>query len=142
MARRNWPTFDWRRWLLGGRSSWRRVVLAGIGGGVALALVAALVASMFGGGSGSLDDEEPTATAPVFVPVDDEPIATLPPVDVAPSPTPTLMPALPTEAPPTDLTPVPSATVVAPVATPTLVPEPTPTFVPEEASPTPDETLY
>ncbi|MCH8065027.1 MAG: hypothetical protein IIC90_04280 [Chloroflexi bacterium] len=134
MALRRRPAFDWRRWLLGGRNSWRRIVLAGIGGGVALALVAALVAALFsvvgGSGSGSLDDEEPTAAAPVFVPADDEPIPTLPPVDVVASPTPT---------PPAEASPEPSATFVAPVATPTLAPEPTPTLVPEEVLPTSTE---
>ncbi len=139
MARRSRPAFDWRRWSLGGRNSWRRVVLAGICGGVALALVAALVAALFsaigGGGSGSLDDEEPTAVAPVFVPIDDEPIAPDPPLDVVASPTP---------APPAGASPEPSATVVAPVATPTLLPErtPTPTLVPEEVLPTQTRTLY
>ena len=131
--------FAWLRRLVGGRNSWRRVVLAGIGGGVALALVVALVAALLsaggGGGSGSLDDEEPAATAPVFVPVDDEPIvtATALPIDVT---------VAPTSAPATDLPPEPSATAVAPVATPTLVPEPTPTSVPEKVLPTPDEPLY
>ena len=127
MARRSRPAFDWRRWPLGGRNSWRRVVLAGIGGGVALALLAALVSALVGGGSGSLDDEEPTAAAPVFVPVDDEPITTEPPGDEPPAPT--LVP--PTEAPPERSPTIPEATSTAeseatPIGTVTPpLPEPT-----------------
>ena len=57
---RNWRCY------LGPPNSWRRVVLTGIGGGAALALVAALIASVVGGGGfGSLDKKEPTAVAPV-----------------------------------------------------------------------------
>jgi hypothetical protein len=55
---------SWRRYL-GPPNSWRRVVLTGVGGGVALALVAALIASVVGGGGfGSLDKKQPTAVAP------------------------------------------------------------------------------
>jgi hypothetical protein len=111
-SRRPRPEPNWRRYL-GPPNSWRRVVLAGIGGGVALAVFAALlVAFVGGGGGGSL---APNATlvpissggnvgAPTSEPVVDTPTAELPteaatPVSTEPAPTETAAPAEPTETP-------------------------------------------
>lgn len=120
------PQPAWRRWLLGGKDSWRRIVLAGIGGGVALAVVGALAVSFIGdGGGGALDSREPTAIAPgigpggppIVPPVDDFP--TLPPEEV------------PTEALPTE--PVPTEPVEVPTEEPTFEPVPTePIEIPTE----------
>ncbi len=127
MTRRDASEFGKTGGLLGGPSSWRRIVLAGVGGGVALALGAALAASLIGGGSGSLDHGlDPTAAAPLVFPDVEQPEATDLPVEVEPDAT--LPPA--TEAPPD-----PTATEEqAPVT-----PIPTPTAVIEEPSPAPTE---
>jgi len=122
------PQPAWRRWLLGGRDSWRRIVLAGIGGGMALAVVGALAVSFIGdGGGGTLDKSQPTAIAPgigpggppIVPPVDDFP--TLPPEEI------------PTEAPvevPTEPIEVPTE---PPIEEPTLEPVPTePVEIPTE----------
>ncbi len=103
------------RWL-GDSNSWRRVVSAGIVGGIALAILAALVSSICSGGSGSIEEERPTVAAPEEPPIDIEP-------PTAPD------------------TVEPAATDVAVAeATPTDVVEPSPTFpVAEETEPPPTE---
>ena len=116
------PAARWLRRLLGESGSWRRIVLAGIGAGVALAFVGALVAALVNdSGSGSLDPELPTPVAPSGGPVD------APPPDEGPPP-PTLPPEVlpPTEpppAPPTATEPPPPPTQPPPPPTPTLVPQ-------------------
>ena len=124
---------NWRRYL-GPPNSWRRVIATGVGGGVALALVAALIASAVGGGGfGSLDKKQPTAVAPVSNSSDvaDD---TQPPADVpVEEPTVEAPVDVPTEEPTVE---------EAPVDTPTeeVVPTDTPVKeVPTEAPP-PDET--
>ena len=128
MARSDRPQGRWRR-LLGGPDSWRRIALAGIGGGVALAFVAALVAALIrGSGSGSLDPKTSTPVAPADGPVDAAP-ATQPP----PSETP------PIETPPAEPSPTETSSETPPPApTPTEPPiEPTETPVGEEPTPEP-----
>jgi hypothetical protein len=123
------PERNWRRYL-GPPNSRRRVVWTGIVGGVALALVAALIATAVGGsGFGSLNKTQPTAAAPVsnssdgadqsqpptVEPATDTPVeaptdvATDTPVDEAPVDTPTEVPVVPTDTPvdeaPTDVPP-------------------------------------
>lgn len=98
--------------------------MAGIGAGVALALIGALVAGFAGGGFGSLDDDGPTAIAPGAGqgggPVEQEP--TLAPE--APTPTEELVePTEPAEPTPAEVEP--TATTAPAAATPTLPPEPT-----------------
>ena len=97
------------RWL-GDSNSWRRVVSAGIVGGIALAVLAALVSSICSGGSGSFEDERPTVVdpGPGVIPIDTEP-----PLAVD----------------------TPEPTAVDPDATDAVVEESTPTDV-VEASPT------
>jgi hypothetical protein len=123
------PERNWRRYL-GPPNSWRRVVWTGIGGGVALALVAALIATAVGGrGFGSLNNAQPTGGAPITnssdvasnteaptpEPATDTPVEqpndviTATPVEEAPVDTPTEEPVVPTDTPvdetPTDVPP-------------------------------------
>jgi len=118
-----------QRWL-GSRNSWRRIILTGIAGGMALAILAVLVSSVCGGGSGSLDEDEPTAV----------PTA----VDVGPGANvPTDVP-IETDVPVLD-TPAPTATdepVLEPTATAEVTPSPTPPLATETAvAPTPEATV-
>ena len=110
----------WRR-LLGGRDSWRRVVLGGAAVGVTLAFVAALIAGLVNvGGGGSLGPETPTGVpAPIGGGYTEIPEAT--PTEVL----------VPTEPLPTELEPT---LPLEPTETPFV--EPTETFVPEEPTPT------
>ncbi len=73
MGRRRSPPSR-ERWL-GETNSWRRVVSAGIVGGIALAILAALASSICSGGSGSLEDERPTVAdpGPGVIPIETEP---------------------------------------------------------------------
>lgn len=126
MARFDRPRGGWRRWLFGS-DAWWRIVAAGIVAGVAVAFLAALVAAFVGGGTGSLDDEGPTAMAPASGPVDGAPVDTAIPAEETPAPTWT-----PEEAPATEMP------VETPPAAPTATeeaPEPTETPAPEEPTP-------
>ncbi len=124
MGRRDQPRSQ--RWL-GGRDSWRRIVLTGIAGGIALAILAMLVSSVCGGGSGSLDGPEPTALPTV---VDRGPAVDIPtdvPVEL---PSETEVPVLETPEPTATELPIlePTATLAAtplptlPLATETPLP--------------------
>ena len=117
-----------QRWL-GGRDSWRRIILTGIASGIALAVLAVLVSSVCGGGSGSLDDEEPTAfptavdigageDAPTEVPIETE--------------VPVLETAEPT---------VTDEPILEPTATAAATPLPTAPLATETALPPPEETV-
>jgi outer membrane biosynthesis protein TonB len=121
---------------VGGPDSWRRIALTGIVGGVTLAFVAALVAAFIeGSGSGSLDENTPTAVAPAAGPVDGSPVDIPTPVEETHPATPTPEAAPPTEPPPTAPTPTES-----PPPEPTSTgppPEPTPTAVAKEPTPAP-----
>ena len=62
--RRDWPSERGGGFLLGGRDSWRRIVVIGIVGGLVLAAAAALVGALLDGSdSGSLDPPPPTPEA-------------------------------------------------------------------------------
>jgi hypothetical protein len=125
--------------LLGGPDSWRRVVLAGLGGGIALAAVAAFAMALIDDDSGALETQAPTPAAPVAGPVDDggdvAPAEDVPaedtPVEGAPSEeAPPADEQPPAEAPPTE----PPPTVAEP---PTEVPPPTePVATPAVEEPT------
>jgi hypothetical protein len=117
------PERNWRRYL-GPPNSWRRVVWTGIGGGVALALVAALIATAVGGsGFGSLNKTQPTTVAPSSSDVADQ---SQPPTEVAPTDT-------PVEVAPVD-TPTDVPVEETPVDTPTDVPV-VPTDTPVDQAP-------
>ncbi|MCH8007433.1 MAG: hypothetical protein IIC91_01075 [Chloroflexi bacterium] len=120
-----------RRWL-GGRDSWRRIILTGIAGGLALAILAVLVSSVCGGGSGSLDEDEPTAiptaadVGPVADVPTDVPIDTEVPVLDTPAPTatdaPVLEPTATTVATPLPTLPLATETALPPTPEPTVKP--------------------
>ncbi len=115
----------WQERLLGGSNSWRRVVSAGIAGGIVLAIFAALVSSICSGGSSSLEDERPTVAIPDEEPRDvepPEPVDTLEPTAtdvlvVEPTPTQAIEPS------PT--VPEPTETQAAPTEDVPPTPEPT-----------------
>ena len=117
---------EWRERLLGGRDSWRRVVLAGIGAGVVLAVAAAFaVAFINDSGGGALDKSEPTSIAPGGGPVEE------PPVDIPTEPVEEFPTESPTEAAPTE--PAFEEPTEPPFEEPTLEPVPTePVEVPTE----------
>lgn len=118
----------WGRRLLGGPDSWRRVALAGIGGGVALAVVAALIAAGLGGDGGSVEKSEPTAVVPIE---GSDGAPTQPPIEEPPLDTPTAPVEEPTEAPPAQPPPTEEP------EEPTEVPPPTDTPPIEEPTPVP-----
>ncbi len=121
-----------QRWL-GARDSWRRIILTGIAGGIALAILAVLVSSVCGGGSGSLDEEEPTALPTAADVGPDAGVSTIVPTD---APVDTEVPVLETPSPTATDAPVPEATATA-VATPLpTMPPATETALP----PTPEAT--
>ena len=122
------PERNWRR-LLGPPNSWRRVVLTGVAGGVALALVASLIAAAAGGGGGGslnrkqstpisiagssdvADSSQPPAAVPVDTPIEDVPtdVPTDVPVEIPTEELATEEPVVPTDTPveevPTDVPP-------------------------------------
>lgn len=114
------------RWL-GDSNSWRRVVSAGIVGGIALAILAALASSICSGGSGSLEDERPTVAdpGPGIIPIDTEPPLPLDTVEPAatdvvveePTPTDVVEPS-PTLPVATETEPVPTVQATATVEAP------------------------
>lgn len=99
----------------------------GVGGGLALAIVAALIAAVIGGWRGSLDDAEPTAIAPGSGPIVDGPVET--PVDgeVLPTPTEELVEPTEPEVEPSPVEAAPTATEAPPAPSPTVEPPPEPT---------------
>ena len=118
------PEGRWPRYL-GPPNSWRRIIFTGVGGGLALALVAALIATAVGGGGfGSLSNKQPTLAAPVSNSS-----------DVAQQSQPPA--AVPTDTPAEAPTDVPTATpdAEAPVDTPTDEPV-APTDTPVDETPT------
>lgn len=116
------PRPTWRERLLGGRDSWRRVVLAGIGGGLVFAIAGAFAVAFINDSGGSaLDKNEPTAIAPGGgSPVEE------PPVEIPTEP----FEELPTDIPPE---PVPTEPVFEEPTEPPFE-EPTATFEPEPLS--------
>ncbi len=127
------PLSRWSRRLLGGRDSWRRIAATGVGGGIALAVFAALIAAAVdGSGSSSLDG--PTPTPVIFTGGDGGPADTpLPPITIVPTPLPTQPGVPPTESPPTA---APPTEPPAPSDTPPLAPTETPP--PEAPTATPE----
>jgi hypothetical protein len=122
---------SWHRRLLGDNDSWRRIIVYGIGAGLALAVVAALIAAVAGDGgdSGSLDAPTPgpvnTSGGPVETPiVVDTPAfsPTPPPIDVPPTDIPLTQPGPPTEPPPTDAPPTAPPTDLPPTEPPAVTP--------------------
>jgi hypothetical protein len=119
------PKTPWRRWLLGGPDSLRRIIVTGAIAGVTIAFVAAVVALLVSGG-GALDDA-PTPTAAGGFETFPAPVDTEPPLE---TPVPTeAEPATPTEpevAEPTETLPPaePTETPVLEAPSPTAPPEP------------------
>ncbi|MEX2159101.1 MAG: hypothetical protein WEB04_06820 [Dehalococcoidia bacterium] len=111
---------EWRERLFGGRDSWRRVVLTGIGAGVVLAVAGAFAVAFINDSGGSaLDKNEPTAIAPGSGgPVEEPPVEEFPTEPVE---------ELPTDIP---LEPVPTEPVFEEPTEPPFD-EPTATFEPE-----------
>jgi hypothetical protein len=105
------PRRDWRRYL-GPPNSWRRVILAGIGGGLALAIVGAIIAAAISGGNGG--SLAPKATlAPISSDGGSVPVATEAPID-----TPTEVPTGEPTLVPTEMLPTETAVVEEPTETP------------------------
>ena len=125
--------------LLSGSDSWRRIALTGIVGGVTIAFVAALIASLVGGGNDALDSETAPPQPPASGPADGAPVDPLPvdeplaATEQAPAPTEspraTQMPAATATGFPTR--PAPTETPPEQTATP-LLEEPTATSTVEE----------
>ncbi len=108
-------------------------MLTGIAGGIALAILAVLVSSVCGGGSGSLDDEEPT---PFPTAVDVGPGVDIPtdvPTDI---PVVTEVPVLETPEPTVTDVPEPEATATAAATPLPTMPLATGTALPPTSEPT------
>jgi len=125
------------RRLLGGPDSWRRVLLAGLGGGLALAAAAAFAMAIVDDESGALDEGTPTPTAPLAAPVEDAGEVAPPADDQPVRDAPTIEEPPPVEEPPTE----PPPTVAEPPteAPPLTEPAETPLVEEPTAEPTPAE---